>query len=414
MKKRLIFLILVPLIILAIALTGAHILVERLFILMVLVLLFSYISARLNLSGLRGYLKNPGQHNQAGQSFEVEAVAENKTIFPRAFLKLQVKTGWKQQKQDILFNLTAKGNYIWKNHLSFPQRGRYKLGPLVAEATDPFGLFRLHRRLDRDKEILIFPSTIDLPSFWAESQAEIGSLKNSWITDESSGSISGVREYVPGDSLNRIHWRSTAHTGRLIVKEFDVDASDKVWILPDLYQGAKFGVGMENTEEYTISIAASIAKKYADAGRQIGLIAQGRDYYFSPAHTGLPHLWRILEVLAVAKAEGQTPIYRLLNRASEQFNGNSVAVIITAAADDGIMDTILKARKQGIQIVTILLEAASFGGTAANPVLKTRLQGLNVPTYTIRRGDSLSEALNGQGKIISLKSGTKVSYLAAR
>jgi hypothetical protein len=47
------------------------------------------------------------------------------------------------------------------------------------------------------------------------------------LYDESGGSISGVREYVPGDNPNRIHWRSTAHSGKIIVKEYDLDLSEK-------------------------------------------------------------------------------------------------------------------------------------------------------------------------------------------
>ena len=65
---RKILLILVPLIVLGIALTGAHLLVERLFILMILLLLMSYLVARLGTRGLRGNLRIPERHYQAGQA----------------------------------------------------------------------------------------------------------------------------------------------------------------------------------------------------------------------------------------------------------------------------------------------------------------------------------------------------------
>ncbi len=409
---RIIFLILVPLIILAIALTGAHILVERLFILMVSVLLISYLFAFLGTKGLKGHLRKPDHHYQAGQLFQVEAVIENISLLPKPFLKLRILTGQKSPKKDILINLSSKGTYYWQNYLSFPQRGHYTLGPLIGEVTDPFGLFRLRRKLDNAKDILIYPSTIELPYFGAESHAESGLLRNAWLTNESSGAISGVREYVPGDSLNRIHWRSTAHMGKLIVKEFDYDLSEKIWIILDLNKELNFGKGVETIEEYSITIAASIVKKYADSGRHVGLIAHSDNYHFYPARPGDLNMWRILEALAVFKASGQIPLQRILKGAREQISGNSVAVIITASASEEIINSIMSIKKQGIQVVTILLDASTFGGYSDIDNIETRLLALNLPFYIVRKGDNLFEVLNGQGNNVNVVSDTKVGYFA--
>jgi uncharacterized protein (DUF58 family) len=362
--------------------------------------------------GLKGHLKNPGQHNPAGQPFQVEAITENNRLLPKVFLKLLIKTNQPPQNENILINLPSKGTCNWHIRLTYPQRGHYKLGPLVAEVTDPFGLFRLHRILDKGQDILIYPATVELPLFWAESPAESGLLWNSWLTNEAGGAISGVREYIPGDSLNRIHWRSTAHTGKLIVKEFDVDSSKKVWVVLDLCRDSKFGTGIETTEEYGITIAASIVKKYADAGRQVGLIAQGKDYHFYAARPGDVNMWRIMEALANLKANGQIPLYRLLDRAHEQFNCNSAAVIITASASDELVATIIRTQRRGIQPITILLDATSFGGDISPQSTETRLRASNIPSYIIRQGDDLKNVLNSQEMNATVKSGSKVHYIA--
>ncbi|MBP1706909.1 MAG: hypothetical protein H6Q39_633, partial [Chloroflexi bacterium] len=159
---RIALLITVPLAILAIALGGTHILLERLFILIGCLMLFCLIFALLGLWGLKGHLKNPGSHQQAGQPFEVEAVTENRSFLPKTFVRLAIKTKLKGA-DNILINLPLKRPCRWQQHLLFPRRGYYKLGPLLAEVTDPFGLFRLHRTLDRGKEILIYPATVELP-----------------------------------------------------------------------------------------------------------------------------------------------------------------------------------------------------------------------------------------------------------
>jgi uncharacterized protein (DUF58 family) len=394
--KRKILLILIPLIVLAIALTGAHILVERLFILIVLVALVSYLFARLGVRGLKGNFKIPVQHYEAGQSFQIEAGAENASLWYKPFLKLKILTEEESSQKDIQINLPSKAAYNWQNEHSFSHRGRYTLGPMVGEASDMFGLFHVHRKLDNVKEMLIYPKTVELPFFLIGSHSEPGLLHSEWLSNENSGAISGVREYVPGDSLSRIHWRSTAHTGKLIVKEFDIDRSEKFWIILDLNKESNYGKGADSTGEYGITIAASIAKKYSDSGRHIGLIAHGDNYHYYPAQQGSLNMWRILEALAVVNIEGQIPFQRIILGARQQMTGNSTAIIITASTQDEVIYSILALKKQGIQVVSILLDASSFGSGSPVPDIKRRFLSARVPLYVIKKGDNLSESLGGQ------------------
>lgn len=410
--KRKILLILVPLIVLGIALTGSHILVERLFILIAIVLLVSFLFALLGTRGLKGRLNVSNQHNQAGQPFHIEVDVENVSLWPKPFLRLKISAGKKPSQRNILVSLPSKGDYSWLNDLSFPRRGRYILGPLIGESTDMFGLFRLQRTLDSKKDILIYPSTVELPFFMVSQSVESSFLRNAWFSDESSGAISGVREYVPGDSLNRIHWKSTAHTGKLIVKEFDIDRSEKIWIILDLNKEMNYGLGTETTEEYSIIIAASIAKKYADSGRYVGMIANGDNYHYYPALQGTLNMWRIMEALAVVNADGQVPLQRIITGARAQMTGNSTAIIITASAHGEVVDSILSLKKQGIRVVMILLDASTFGDHSTSPEIEKRFQSARVPLYTIKKGDNLSEALRGQDSNISSTYKTEEYHIA--
>jgi uncharacterized protein (DUF58 family) len=392
---RIVLLILVPLIVLGIALAGTHILVERLFILMAIIIIISGIFAWISLWGLKGKLKDPSHHIEALKPFQIEAVAENKNILPKAFVKLMLKTGSPAKDEGLLCNLPTRGSFYWQQSLVFSRRGSYKIGPLIAEVSDPFGLFRLHRSIDKGKKILVYPPMIDLPQFEIESKAETGIIRRNMSINESGGSISGVREYVPGDNLNRIHWPSTAHTGKLIVKEFDIDLSEKIWVIPDLNREANFD---QKIEECGITIAASLVRKYADSGRQVGLIAHDENYHFFAARPGSLNLWRILETLAVVKVDGEIPISRLLSRAREQLYGNSIAFIITASNEPEILDSLISFQKRGIQSVLISIDAFSFGGHDFPENIKLKLRTLNIPIFKVRKGEKLSEVLNTQSK----------------
>ncbi len=58
-------------------------------------------------------------------------------------------------------------------------------------------------------------------------------------TYQLTSNVAGVRDYVHGDSLNRIHWPSSARAGRLIAKEFELDPTADIWLYLDLFQGAE-------------------------------------------------------------------------------------------------------------------------------------------------------------------------------
>jgi len=406
---RKVLLILVPLVILAIALTGAHILVERLFILTMIVLVFSYLVAFLGTRGIKSHLKVPGQRYQAGKSFPIEATVENTSVWPKPFLKLKIKSAEKLSEKDVMVNIPSRGVYSWQYELSLPQRGLYHLGPLVGEGMDVFGLFGVKRELDCAKEMLIYPPTVELPLFRIKSQSEPGLLHSEWISDETTGAISGVREYVPGDSLNRIHWRSTAHLGKLVVKEFDIDLSEKIWIILDLNKESHCGSGLESTEEYGVIIAASIVKKYIDSGLHVGLVAQGDKYYFYPARQGELHMWRIMEALAVCKAKGRIPLQRVLTGAGQQMSGNSVAIVITCGAQQEVAGSIISLKKQGFQVAAVLLDGSTFGGNGLIRETEKRLRASNVPLYVINKGDNLTDSLSGKESGVKTAEGRDVA-----
>jgi uncharacterized protein (DUF58 family) len=392
---------LAPLVVLVIALTGTHILVERLFILIILVLLSSFLFSRISLRGIRGELKSPGQHYLPGQTFQVEAGIENRGKWPLDFLKIRVVAGTDKHGGKTPVNLAPGGRYNWSERVSFPRRGCYKVGPLLVEASDPFDVIHLNRVIDPGKDVIICPSTRDLPNF----ETEPGLLRNKLMFQE-AGAFSGVREYVPGDSLSRIHWRSSAHTGKLIVKEFDADRSERIWVIPDLQKSFSAGSGAETTTEYIITIAASILKKYAGAGRPVGLIAQNNAYHFYPARSGSINMWRMMEDLAVMQSDGITPLSRLVYRAREQLSGNAVTVLVTASDREEMADSIINAGKQGLRSIAILVDASSFGGEGSPQKIQKRLNSHHIPAYLVRQGDNLDDELNSRKLYLSASAGT--------
>lgn len=399
MKIRTIIFILLP-ILLFLALAEGLVLVLRLSVLLALVLLISYLWALFGLRGIRIQASQPPDNCQVGERFDKEVTLFNQSKLPKLLLKVAETTDIPGYHNMTVLNLPAGGSYCWQSNVHCRRRGQYSLGSITVTATDPFGLFSRQRNLGKSHPILIYPATLQLPFFESSPLSVFGYNSGYRSFSQISPNASSVREYTTGDSLNHIHWHSTAHAGKLMVKMFDTDhshsGSESVWIIIDMQQAPQLGEGDETTEEYAITIAASLIKKYIDSGMQVGLTASGDRPYFFPPERGEQHLGRLMEALALMKASGETPISQLISSQMEHFNGNSIAVVITPSDSKEMVTAIRQLKGRDNLAVAILLEPASFGGTAGQLNTAHNLSANGIQVYTVRKGDELARALDNR------------------
>ena len=112
-----------------------------------------------------------------------------------------------------------------------------------------------------------------------------------------------VRPYAPGDSMNRIHWRSTARHGEIQVKEFDLEQTADAWIILDLQRSIQTGRGEESTTEAAIRAAASIADKALTENRAVGMTVNAGRTAYLPADRGGRQHQKIMQLLAAVDAD---------------------------------------------------------------------------------------------------------------
>lgn len=399
MKIRVVFII-VPLIILALALAGGSVLMLRLFLLSVLVLLLGYLWTFLGIRGIEAQVKKLQERCQVGEWFDEEITVFNRSKMPKLLIEVKENTDLPGHHNMLAFNLSPGSSHSWRVKVYCQRRGQYHLGSLTATVTDPLGLFSLRRELGASQQVLIYPATLELPFFLPLSRYEAGYGPSRWLISESSPNAARVREYTTGDSLSRIYWRSTAHTGKLMVKVFDPDRSNdtskNIWIVADMHQASHLGDSDESTEEYCITIAASLIKKYIDNGRQVGLVALGDQPYLFPAQMGSQHLWHMLEALALMKATGEVPINQLISGEIDRFAGNSVIIVITPSISEWITASLRHVTNRGSIAVAILLDPVSFGGAVSAANVAGSLSSSGIQAYIVKRGEELATALDNR------------------
>mgnify|MGYP001595749920 FL=1 len=400
MKSRAVLTIIIPLVILAVALATGSVLMLRLFSVAVLALSLSYLWARVGIRGITVEVKKSAERCQAGGRFNEEITVFSSSRIPKFLVTVEENTTLPGHHNVAVFNLSTKGYYVWQAQFDCRRRGQYTLGPLTVTVADPFGFFPLRRNMGEPQSIIVYPATLELPFFQLPSHHEPGPGSSRWLISEIGPNAARVREYTSGDTLNRIHWRSTAHAGKLMVKEFDADRSDyaakNTWIVLDMHRASQSGDGDESTEEYGITIAASLIKKYVDGGQQVGLIASGDQPYFFPPETGSQHLWHILEALALMKATGEVPVERLISHEIERFGINSVIIVISPVISERMSALLRQVRNHGALVIIISLDSASFGGTARAVNATGSLVSSGLKVYDIKRGEYLERALDSR------------------
>ncbi len=355
-------------------------------------LALGYVWAWANVHGVEIVVERTADRLEAGEVADERLTVRNKSRLPKLWLEVWDNSDLPGHIGGKVVSLSQR-RQSWGIQTKCRHRGYFTFGPITMSSGDPFGLFRVKRTVGDTHGLLVYPAAVDLPRFTipAAELPDEGRLHSH--TYSITPNAAGVRDYVPGDSFRRIHWPSTARMGKLMVKEFDLERGSEVWILLDMQEQVQAGVGEESTEEYGVTIAASIARKYLQANHLVGFISHAERPYRIQLHRGGGQLQRIVESLAVIKARGVMALSELMVDESIHFGRNTSLVIITPSTDMAWVETAQRLTERGVKACAILLEPSTFGGRDNSLLVVGSLILSGVPTYLVKQGEALEAAL---------------------
>ncbi|MDN5803995.1 MAG: DUF58 domain-containing protein, partial [Microlunatus sp.] len=163
-----------------------------------------------------------------------------------------------------------KADLSWRREIEYPMlgrvRGRFHTGPLTVRTTDPFGLVQLDRHFRATTEVMVTPVVEALASMRSAGGAgSAGEARPHRVGVTGQDDVL-VREYRHGDDKRRIHWRSTARRGDLMVRREEQAWDPTASVLLDARAQAHAGHGIHSSLEWAISAAASVAVHFLDDG----------------------------------------------------------------------------------------------------------------------------------------------------
>ena len=353
-----------------------------------------YLWSRSMVNGLEVDVFRRTQRVSQGQPLEGRIVLRSNSLLPKVWLEVEDPASVPGHTAKRVMTLGPRGVDAWRYRTPTRRRGVYELGPVTVTARDPFGFFRFSRTFGRIETVLVYPNAPELPNFYIPPANLPGEGRLRRRTHNVTPNVAGVRAYEPGDSYNRIHWRSTARTGELMVKLFELDPSSDIWIVLDLQQAVHVGIDEDdNTEEAAVSIAASIARYFISANRTIGLVEFGDDLRIDEPERGANQFTRMLESLALARASGDVPLSVLLTEESRRFGRHTTVVVVTPSTDEEWPLTLMSLQSRGVKVAAVLLETETWDAPTSSLDVYGTLAAGGIYTYTVKRSDDLTLVL---------------------
>ncbi len=238
------------------------------------------LSSWLWLVGLDAERRVSAQTIQQGETVDVEVRVTNRRGWPIPWIFVEdLYPGFCHRAGDNtrLAVLMPGRSLRMSYRLTIPKRGYHRIGPVVLESGDLFGLRRRFRTGERQDYVSVLPTIAYIETFNFAARRPQGPVKVSHRIYEDPSRLAGLREYEVGDPLNRIHWKTTARTGELFTKTYEPSAVSGGTMILDLHAESYKPEERERRMELAITTTASIAYLLQQSGEQVGMITNGLD-----------------------------------------------------------------------------------------------------------------------------------------
>ena len=209
-----------------------------------------------------------------GQTADVELALSNEGRTPTGLLLLE---------EQVPYTLGVRPRFVidrmgsrWRRSVGYvvrsDVRGKFTLGPMAVRVADSFGLVELDRTFSSTVDLVVTPQIISLPAV-PLTGVWTGSGDNR-PRDFAGGSAEDVtvREYRRGDDLRRVHWRSSAHTGELMVRREEQPWQSRATLFIDNRRHVHRGSGPASSLEYAVTAGASVAMHLTQRGFRVRLV----------------------------------------------------------------------------------------------------------------------------------------------
>lgn len=248
----------------------------------------------------------------AGQPARVELELHNEGRTPTGVMMLE---------EQVPYVLGTRPRFVlegisrgWRRHVHYQLRsdlrGRYQIGPMTVRVADPFGLVEMGRAFHSVGTLTVTPKAVPLPDVpLSGSWTGSGDNRPRAFATGSAEDVT-VRDYRRGDDLRRVHWRSSARVGELMVRREEQPWQSRATIFIDNRARVHRGHGAGSSLETAVTLAASVAVHLTQRGFAVRLMTADGDDPTTSWHerSSTQNTRPLLEALAVLTATKRSRI----------------------------------------------------------------------------------------------------------
>lgn len=337
----------------------------------------------------------------AGAEARVQLRMDNVSRMPTGLLMLQDRVPYVlgPRPRFVLDRVEPAGRREVSYRVRSDLRGRYPLGPLQLRLTDPFGLVELTRSFSTYDTLTVIPRTEPLPPVRLA-----GDSSGYGDGGRRSLALAGDDDVIPrgyrrGDDLRRVHWRSTARYGELMVRREEQPQRSRATVLLDTRATAFEGAGPDSAFEWAVSGTASALVHLLEQGFSVRLLTdngnsvpgEGGGGFSSGGHDSAEAAGLMMDTLAVIGHSDGAGISRAYDavRGAGGFGaagGDGLLIAFFGDLDDVQTELAAKMRQRAGGAVAFVLDSATWVGEPGRaqdlPPLEERLRRLRDAGWT--------------------------------
>ena len=380
--------------------------------------------AWVNLRGLEIRVTRSGDRGQVGAYLEGRVTVTNRTMIPKSWLEVAELAGSSPEPGGRGLSLDRRQTRAWRIDTYLAKRGLFEGGHMRVVSQDPFGLFRMARDFSDPHTYIVYPAVEPLPNLDSRFAGLPADSRLSRYFDQVTTDVSSLRDWRPGDAYRRIHWPYTARMNSPMVKEFDVGLAAQFWLLLDLQRlshfypvadsrggsgdsrfrgndgnggngvaGAAPGYRSENTEELSVTVAASLAQRLMDLSLPVGMAVNAENGRLLRPDNGPDHLSRMMETLAAAQAANLPRLSEFLYSMRTHLNHFHSVTVVTSDTDPSWLPALLDLKRLNVAVSIVMVDPASFGSRFDTANVVNAAASELIPVYVVGRDTPLDNAL---------------------
>jgi uncharacterized protein (DUF58 family) len=294
---------------------------------------------------------------ELGSEATVTLRLENVTRLPTGLLMIEdtVPYALGARPRFVLDRVESQGVREIDYRVRSDLRGRFTIGPLSIRISDPFGLVELTRSFTISDTLVVTPQVTALPHVRLSGEWTGGGDSRTRSVASAGDDDVAPRDYRQGDDLRRVHWRSTARYGELMVRREEQQWQSRGALLLDTRRYAHRGEGPRSSFEVAVSAAASIGVQLAHEGLGLRLVTdQGAEHL---TDAGLS--WSLLDTLAVVRTSPARSLEYGIS-ALRQGGGDGLIVAVLGGIDLEQAQELARLRHGNVTGVAVMLDVAGW------------------------------------------------------